>query len=202
MPNKGHRPRDSGFRRETDLARLANTRTERRSVLIVTNGIRTEVDYFDALRKEPWVTADKVTVKVQSGEPIAVVLRAAEIRDDNAYDEAWAVCDVDEFATGAAIAAAGELEVGLALSLPSFEIWLILHLSEGCPGFNNAKQAGRYLKNLLPSWEKTYLKFSDFRTGVFDAVVRAERLGEPPDANPSTAVWRLIESLRKPSEST
>jgi hypothetical protein len=200
MPNKGHRPRNSGFRRETDLARRANTRTECRSVLIVTNGVRTEVDYFDALRKEPWVTADKVTVKFQSGEPIAVVLRAAEIRDDNAYDEAWAVCDVDEFVTEAAIAAADERKVGLALSAPSFEVWLILHLSEGCPGFNSATQAGRHLKGLLQGWEKTGLKFSDFGDGVFRAVVRAQRLGEPPEANPSTAVWRLIESLGNSAE--
>ena len=102
----------------------------------------------------------------------------------------------------AAVATATERGVELALSLPSFEIWLILHLSAGCPRFNNATQAGRHLKSLLPNWDKTGLKFSDFSAGVFDAVVRAKRLGEPPDANPSTAVWRLVESLRNPSEST
>jgi hypothetical protein len=169
---------------------------------VVTNGVRTEVDYFDALRKEPWVTADKVTVKFESGEPIAVLLRAAKIRGDNAYDEAWAVCDVDEFATEAAIAVAAEREIELALSRPCFEIWLILHVSEGCPRFNNAAQVGRHLKSLLPNWDKTGLRFSDFCAGVFEAVGRARRLGEPPDANPSTAVWRLIESLRNPPEST
>lgn len=150
---------------------------------------------------EPWATADKVKVKFESGEPIAVVLRAARIRDENAYDEAWIVCDVDEFDTKAAITEAVARQVELALSLPSFEIWLILHLSEGCPGFNNATQAGRHLKSLLPSWEKTGLKFSDFRDHVFDAVLWARRLGDPPDANPSTAVWRLIQSLRSPAES-
>ena len=99
MPNKEHRPRNSGFRRETNLLRRVDTRQERRSVLVVTNGVSTEVDYFDALRREPWVTADKVKVKFESGEPAAIVLRAARIRDDNAYDEAWVVCDVDEFDT-------------------------------------------------------------------------------------------------------
>ena len=103
------------------------------------------------------------------------MLRAARIRDENAYD---------------------------ALSLPSYEIWLILHLSAGCPRFNNATQVGRHLKKLLPGWDKTGLKFSDFRAGVPEAVVRAKRLGEPPDANPSTAVWRLVESLRNQEEST
>jgi RloB-like protein len=201
MSNKAQRPGKTGFSRETDLLRRANTRPERRSVLVVTNGARTEFDYFDSLRREQWVTADKVTVKFESGEPIAVVLRAGKIREDNAYDEAWAVCDVDEFATEAAIAAAAEREVELALSRPCFEIWLILHVSEGCPRFNSAAQVGRHLKSLLPNWEKTGLKFSDFSSGVFDAVERAKRLGEPPDANPSTALWRLIESLRNPPPS-
>lgn len=200
MPNKEYRPRNSEFRRETNLLRRVDTRQERRSVLVVTNGVSTEVDYFDSLRREPWVTADKVKVKFVSGEPAAIVLSAARIRDENAYDEAWVVCDVDEFDIKAAVVTATERGVELTLSLPCFEIWLILHLSEGCPRFNNATQAGRHLKSLLPSWEKTGLKFSDFSAGVSDAVVRAKRLGEPPDANPSTAVWRLIESLRNPEE--
>jgi len=87
-----------GFTRETDLQRRPpGTRAERRTVLILTNGARTEFVYFEALRKEPWVTAHKVKVKYEKGGPAAVVLRAAAIRDDNGYDEAWVVCDVDEF---------------------------------------------------------------------------------------------------------
>lgn len=140
-------------------------------------------------------------VKFVSGEPAAAIRGAARIQDDNAYDEAWVVCDVDEFDGRAAAATATQRGVELTLSTPSFEVWLILHVSEGCPGFNNATQADRHLRALLPGWDKTGLKFSDFREGVDDAMVRAMRLGDPPDANPSTAVWRLVESLRKPSES-
>lgn len=200
MPNKSElgkrrRPRRA-FTHETDLRRSVNTREERRSVLIITNGKSTEVDYFGALRHEPWVTADKVLPKFEHGAPEAIVLRAARIRDESAYDEAWVVCDVDEFDVKLAMSAAEAREIGLALSVPSFEIWLILHLSGGCPGFNNATQAGEHLKRLLPGWSKTALRFSDFAAGVFNAIARAKQLGEPPDANPSTAVWRLIESLR------
>ena len=91
MPNRSERAtdrirRNSGFRRDTDLRRRVNTREERRSVLIITNGNRTEVDYFEALKKEPWVSADKVKVKFEPGEPAAVVLRAATIRNDSGYD--------------------------------------------------------------------------------------------------------------------
>lgn len=202
MPGKPSRDdrrgrQNRGFRRETDLRRRPpGTREQRRTVLVITNGTRTEVDYFEALRAEPWVTAHKVKVKFERGDPAAVVLRAAMIRDDDEYDEAWAVCDVDEFDVKPAQESARDREIELTLSVPCFEIWLILHLTSGCPGFNNASQADAYLKGLIPSWDKAALRFSDFRDGVFDAVTRAQRLGAPPDSNPSTAVWRLIESLR------
>jgi hypothetical protein len=201
MPSRPRRGENSkgrphGFSRETNLRRRSGTRSQHRSVLILTNGNRTEIDYFEALRGENWVAADKVRVKFEKGDPANVVHRAAAIRDDNAYDEAWAVCDVDEFDTKVALASAQAMEVGLTLSAPCFEVWLILHLSEGCPGFNSAAQAGAHLKRLVPGWDKTALRFGDFRDGVAAAVVRAKRLGEPPGANPSTAVWRVIESLR------
>jgi hypothetical protein len=174
-----------------------HTREERRSVLIVTNGKDTELDYFNALREESWVTADKITPKFINGAPVKAVIRAAAIRAENEYDEAWVVCDVDEFGVRAAMdEAARHDDVELVLSKPCFEVWLILHLRQGCPGFNDATQAGVYLERLLPHWDKTTLRFSDFSPGVFDAADRAKGLGEPPDANPSTVVWRVIESLR------
>jgi RloB-like protein len=112
------------------------------------------------------------------------------------------VCDVDEFDVRTAIVeAAAHDDVELALSQPCFEVWLILHLKSGCPGFNDATQAGAHLKKVLPHWDKTALRFSDFSgRRVLEAVDHAKGLGEPPDANPSTAVWRVIESLRTPRD--
>jgi RloB-like protein len=124
------------------------------------------------------------------------------MRDDNDYDEAWAVCDVDDYDVTLAMATAVQRRVEIALSVPCFEVWLILHLSGRCPGFNNCPQADRYLGKLLHDWDKTDLKFSDFRGGVVSATARAKLLGHPPDANPSAAIWRLIESLRSAPEAT
>jgi hypothetical protein len=163
--------------------------------LIVTNGERTEIDYFNGLKEEPWVTATKVIVTFVSGEPAAAVLRAAVIRDQNEYDEAWAVCDLDEYDVTSAMADAKTRQVELAISVPCFEVWLILHVSDKCPAFNDCVQAGRYLAARLPDWDKANLKISDFRGGVFDAIARAKRLGDPPEANPSSVVWRVVESL-------
>src|SRR5260370_38724223 len=164
------RPPRRGFPRETDLTRRVNTRDEGRSVLIVTNGERTEVDYFNGMKKETWITAVKVIVKFEAGEPAVVVLRAAAMRDENDYDEAWVVCDVDEYDVTSAMTNAKTRQVELALSVPCFEVWLILHLSEKCPGFNDCTQADRYLKGLLPSWDKTALRFSDYHDVLFDAM--------------------------------
>lgn len=185
-----------GFSRETNLERRTGVRQERRTILILTNGIRTEVDYFEAVKKEPWIKPGKVTVKFQAGTPTDVVKRASEIRDDSAYSQAWAVCDVDNFDVTEAIAIASHQDVEFALSVPCFEVWLILHVAEGCPGFNTATQVGTHLKRIVRTWDKTKLNYKDFQGGVFEAVTRAPRLGDPPDANPSTAVWRLINSLK------
>ena len=133
-----------------------------------------------------------------NADPASLVIRVATIRDEDDYDEAWAVCDVDEFDVTSALAEANARGVDLALSAPSFEVWLTLHLSTTCPGFSDAKQVGRYLKSVLSSWDKTQLRFADFQAHVWLAVDRAKQLGEPPEANPSTAVWKVIESLGRP----
>lgn len=201
MPSKGRTDRSAsrrgyGFKRETDLTRRKEIRDELRTILVVTNGERTEFDYFTAVKAEPWVDAGKVIVKFEAGAPAAIVARTASIRDDNDFDEAWTVCDLDEFDVTTAISDAASKQVYLVLSVPSFEVWLILHISDSCPGFNTAAQAERFLRSLLPGWVKTALNFADFRNGIDKAVARAKKLDEPPNANPSTVVWRLIESLK------
>jgi hypothetical protein len=110
------------------------------------------------------------------------------------------VCDADDFDVRLAASHASRHSVKLAVSVPCFEVWLILHLAPGCPGFNNADQASDHLKRLLRRWDKTALRFEDFREGVFDAADRAKRLESPPDGNPSSDVWRLIETLRATPE--
>ena len=179
---------------ETDLRRRNNVRPQRETLLVVTNGERTERDYFEALRSEPWVVV-VLRTKFERGAPDNAVTRAVQIRQGDEYDKVWVVCDVDEYDVSLAIEHAKDGEVSLALSVPSFEVWLILHISEKCPGFNNGDQAGDYLRGLLPSWDKTNLRFSDFKEGIADAVERAKKRGEPPVDNPSTAVWRLVEVL-------
>jgi hypothetical protein len=179
---------------ETDLRRHSNVRPQRETLLVVTNGERTERDYFEAIRSEPWVVV-ALRTKFERGAPDHAVTRAVQIHQGDDYDKVWVVCDVDEYDVSLAMEHAKNGEVDLALSVPSFEVWLILHISEKCPSFNNAEQADDYLRGFLPSWDKANLRFSDFKDGIADAVERAKKRGGPPVDNPSTAVWRLVEVL-------
>jgi hypothetical protein len=186
----------TGAGRETDLQRKSGIVAQRVTMLIATNGESTERKYFTALRHEQWVHP-RVTVVVERGAPIEVVRGAARRRDQSDFDQAWAVCDVDEYATNEATSAANESGVTLLWSNPCFEIWLLLHHSDCFSFVENAKKAGDRLRAHVKNWDKTALDFALFRDGVDDAVARARKLSPPPDANPSTAVWQLIEALKQ-----
>ncbi len=190
-----HSPVRPGVGRETDLTRRSGVRDQRWSVLVVTNGERTERQYLEELRREPWVRADKVLVVCQRGDPEAVVKAANTRWDRDQFETCWAVCDVDQFDATSPSRLAKEFGVGLLWSNPCFEVWLILHLAACQTYFENARQAEAKLKKLVPSWDKRRLDFADFRDGVHSAVSRAQQLGECPTANPSTDVGRLIEHL-------
>ena len=175
-----------GVRYETDLTRQIDIRSQRNTLLIVTNGKRTERDYFDALRWEPWIVVT-LRVRVERGTAKDVVAQAVRVRSNDEYDAVWAVCDVDEEDVSTAIQDARDGQVELSLSVPCFEVWLILHKTAGCPAFNNCAQADTYLRRFIRTWDKTQLRFSDFQAEIALAVERAKRLGEPPEANPSGA---------------
>lgn len=192
----GRAPVNRTMSRTTDLRRQVETQDERWTILVVTNGRRTECDYLAGFKIAFRSVINHFEVKFKNEAPSSLVSTAAVMLADSEHDEVWVVCDVDDFDVTVAMVEARRFNVNLALSVPSFEIWLILHLRDGCPGFNDAKQAVRYLQGLLPQWTKENLEFDDFAAAVDQAMERAKRLGEPPRANPSTAVWRLIESLR------
>ena len=117
-------------------------------------------------------------------------------RDESDYNQVWLVCDVDQFDVSATATLAHSQGIELAWSNPCFEVWLIIHLREGCPPFADATQAVDCLRKLLPRYNKEELDFADFSDHLDEAIQRAKRLGGPPQANPSTGVGKLIEELR------
>ncbi|WUR53961.1 RloB family protein [Actinomadura citrea] len=187
------------FSTRTDLRRRpGGTRAERRSLLILCEG-KTEKQYFVGMRTG---AGPQLHVDAPDCDHVAVV-REAKRRGTEEYDEIWCVLDteLDERLVTEILTEAQGTDVHIALSSPSFELWLILHLKYCSRPFQTAKEAERVLRELVPGWSKSATRFDDFKEGVEDACDRARRLhdgeGRPP--NPSSAVWRLVESIRKPA---
>jgi RloB-like protein len=207
MPSPRNKQRRSGGRvvigrgRETSLPRRVGYREQQSTVLIATNGHSTERKYLTALKSEPWVQRGKVIVVFENGSPLEVVRGAYRRRNAEDYDAAWAVCDVDTYSTDGPTREASRNEVHLLWSNPCFEVWLILHKANCTAYLENADKCIAKLESIIGEWDKTKLDFSIFRDGIDDAVRRAKELGDPPAANPSTAVWRLIEALKIPHDS-
>src|SRR5437868_3480211 len=128
-PKKASRPPREGIRlgkdRETSLERRRAYRNSALTVLVVSNGTRTERQYFDALRRGSWGKPFHLTIKNHA--PEALIDFATSEKSNAAYDHVWCVFDVDEFEVAEVLRRAGKEGIGIAVSQPCFEVWLILH---------------------------------------------------------------------------
>ncbi|WP_165966170.1 RloB family protein [Actinomadura sp. 7K534] len=161
---------------------------------------KTEKGYFTGMRT--W-RGPQLAVDAPQRDHRGLVREAGARRSDE-YDEVWCVLDteLDDQLVQDLIQESRRLEVNLALTSPSFEFWLILHTRGYSRPFQSAREAERELKAIRPGWSKATTKFEDFEDGLDDACDRARKLhngdGSPP--NPSSAVWRLVEAIRRGGE--
>lgn len=208
----------SAARRRRDdargLARRAPTRSPLPLLLVVCEGEVTEPQYLSGFRRAQGANTVRLHVEAPGGDPRALVMRAAELRneaadrarrerDDNlAYDEVWCVFDVDDHARlPAARALAEETGIHLAVSNPCFELWLILHFREHGAHLTS-KRAAQLLGKHVRDYHK-HVRYEDLAPGYADAVERAALLERrhseagTEGGNPSTGVHHLTEQIRK-----
>ncbi|MET8140182.1 RloB domain-containing protein [Sphaerisporangium sp. NPDC005288] len=144
-----------------------------------------------------------VRVRVPPGrEPGAMVLSRSSMMIS--LPRLWQRVGKGASLTREMVRAAENCEVRLALSTPRFELWLLLHhVGHGKP-FQSAESAKKPLKDVVPTWSEGATKYADFAHGVETVCRRARKLhpdDDDPLKNPSTGVWRLVESLRYGSAS-
>lgn len=133
--------------RRGKLLKVRPTGRRRRGkrVLIACNADVTEPSYFNHLLKELGLSPSMVAVSkhLRGKDPVLLVrgtgkMRASDAREAKResfepYSSVWAVTDSDEFANlGEAQREAREAGIGLAISNPCFEVWLIDHVKV-CP---------------------------------------------------------------------
>lgn len=118
------------------ISKSKNRRSEHAKILIATEGVNTEPQYFEkftALIRAKAVRVVSVKPVGVGRDPLSVVSEAKRIRDlekrgGDSYDAVWCVVDVDEHASlERACIEAGRLGIEIAISSPCFEIWLLWH---------------------------------------------------------------------------
>ncbi|HBP25492.1 MAG TPA: hypothetical protein DD618_00855, partial [Acholeplasmatales bacterium] len=80
--------------REENSGRACGKRKENNKVLILTNGIDSEKNYFDILKAK---TRSPYSIKIefQNGDPTQVFEKAVQLRSK--YNHIWCVFDLDDF---------------------------------------------------------------------------------------------------------
>lgn len=179
--------------RESQLERTKGARRDERSVyMIVCEGV-TEKRYFDSMRKHPDVQVHTVYVRKAKHPQRERVIRTAQEAERRGYTGVWAVFDTDGEDVAALCDQAHRDGIETASSTPTFETWLLLHLTDRRAALVSGAKAEKALQSLLPNWSKGSTRFGDFAHGLRDALGRAENL--PEGSDPSTGVCRLVRAI-------
>lgn len=170
-------------------------------MLVVTEGVRTEVQYLEGLVQHLRSTGTSVRGVRSKGigrDPSQVVGAAIEMRDadTDGYSATWVVVDVDNHATlDSALREATKEKINVVVSNPCFEMWLLWHYEE-CTSYQETKSAiarltrfGHTDKQMPNSFP--YHGWNEAVRRAGDSVACGCR-----GPNPSTAMPHLVEALR------
>ncbi len=193
--------------------RRASQRASRRQILVFVEGKRTEerylVDWARRYRGDVIVIIDPFR-----GVPTSLIERAVdrqrqEKRDERRsrgrnYDQIWCMFDVDEHLDlDRVFDLARRHKVCLAVSNPCLELWFILHFEDQSRWIHR-HQAQERSEELLGCGkvlsDGAVAALFDRFDGAAERARQLERrhteAGSAPGENPSSSVWRLIDSIR------
>ncbi|MCJ7773292.1 MAG: RloB family protein, partial [Desulfobacterales bacterium] len=212
MVSKKQRNKDSYKRRK-------GLKEPRKSILIVSEGSKTEPIYFNSLKSKLRLAMVDVEIVGEGAAPITVVDHAIELRAERkrvakksptkaAYDIVYCVIDVEapkaESLSRAVNKAEGnKLEV--ILSNPCFEYWYILHFRKTSAPFNTSQDTKSALRREHCAYcESDKTIFDVVYPKTADAIKHSkEVLNEQhndaedlSDCNPSTHVHKIVEYLQ------
>ncbi len=202
-------------------------KTPRRTFLIVTEGTKTEQNYFKALRN----VFKLFNVHIKFGrstqtDPVGLTQDAIKFRDERAksahsgdgvkYDEVWVVFDLEgqnsprRAQAQLAKRLQGAREIRFAVSDPCFEYFLLLHYEATTTAFSRCADVIQRLMRHWTGYTKGGPLSADLLARAPDAMGRAKSVRNAHAAtgglnSPSTDVDRLlvqlvpeIESAQKP----
>ena len=175
-------------------------------------GLKTEEQYLVRWHRV-YRQSTMVTIDGFRGGPLQLVQQAVERKRVDArdqkkgrgrmYDEYWCVFDVDEHPGMAqAVDLARRSGIQIAVSNPCIEVWFILHFEDQTAWIHRNDAQARSQDLLTCSKSLTDAAFELLRGQYTDARNRARALdvkhdgdGSPARSNPSSGLWRLIDSI-------
>lgn len=197
--------------------RRRTRRAQRHEILVFTEGEKTEELYLLPWRRA-FQSSVLVTIDGYHGPPAELVKRAvqrkkSDQRDERrgrgrAYDEIWCMFDVDVHANLApALDQAHANSLGVAMSNPCIELWFILHFADQSAHVDRfiAQKACSELLHCGKVLDDTaqqllFTRFEDARARARSLDEKHRGDGSPPGSNPSSSVWKLIDSIREPRD--
>ncbi len=217
---RDHSPRE---RQRQQLERKRGRRADCDRVLIVSEGSKTEPHYFEEIRIEMRLPAANIAVSPGNlgTEPIQVVQYARQLFEQGdkfkgieprAFEQVYAVFDRDDHLTYFdALKLAESLDGKLRndakkavsfkaiASVPSFELWLLLHFEDIQAPLHRDEVMQR-LRQHIPNYEKGADRvFASTRGRLDEATQRAAALAEKftayNDPEPYTAVAGVVRVL-------
>jgi hypothetical protein len=185
-------------------------------LLIGCEGRITEPLYFRAIRGDLRLPTERVLiVRPDGSDPLKVVEAVIDARQEQKAkrawlqsDQAWTVFDGDEHRLSdpqrwnKALQLAEAREIRLAVSNPSFELWLLLHFRDHAANAT-PQEVLRLLRQEVPDYDKATCLYPDrLKQTTTQAIERARSLGErardhttAPHPNPSSGVGDLVAEL-------
>ena len=209
--------------KKIDYKRIEAFKEQRKSILIVCEGSRTEPIYFNSLRNNLRLAMVDVQIVGEGAAPITVVDRAIELRAQRkhvakksltkvAYDVVYCVIDVEApkaESLSRAVNKAEDNRLEVILSNPCFEYWYILHFRKTSAPFSTSQEAKSALR-------REHCAYCESDTTIFDVVYpktpdaikhSKEVLNEQhndaedlSDCNPSTHVHKIVEYLQNAAQ--
>lgn len=188
--------------------RRSSGRRERRVVLIVCEGTKTEPLYFGGFRA---AARGRYMIKIATSnakDAVGIAKYAKEQKKRQGLsgkdgDSIWIVFDTDSNSREQLDAAEKLAEADshkLAMSNPCFELWYLLHFEDRTAALSKEELDIR-LRRHIPDYKKNQDYFALLALRRSSALRRAEELESPSArplsraANPSTGVGRLVREL-------
>lgn len=210
------RDKKRGHRTARDYGRPNRFEASAKTILIVTEGKDTEVNYFEALRNQLKLSAtDLEVIHPEGTDPITLTKKAIKLRDarkkadpEKSYDEIWIVFDLekqhDERRSQARDARniRGARGIKFSESDPSFEYWRLLHEKNGYTTkfFPDCDSVQKELKKHCPAYSKSEIPNTATLNQIPTAVKGAQKCRKYHEdsggnSNPSTNVDLLVRSM-------